>query len=313
MTDTAFTSLIHVEALRAQLAAPKPPLVIDVRFDLANTALGEEQYTKAHIPGAHYLHLDRDLSGPRQVGDVFHGRHPLPDREAFAALLRRLGLRTGQQVVAYDGGDGMYAARVWWMLRWLGHDRVAVLDGGWAAWLAANGTTTDVCPEVGSEARTKAGAKAATENIPQTDPAAPLPAPGDFTPGPSLEQPWSKQELLAGLGRVRLVDARAGERFRGEVEPLDRQAGHIPGASHRFFKSNLDGNGRFKPAELLKAEFQQVLGGFSAQDTVHQCGSGVTACHNLLAMHHAGLTGSRLYPGSWSEWSADPRLPLARG
>lgn len=290
MTDAASprqTSLIDAPTLRTLLAAQPAPLVIDVRFDLSNTDLGESQHAAGHIPGAHYLHLDRDLSGPRQQGDQFFGRHPLPDRDGFAALMRRLGLQPGQQVVAYDAADGMYAARLWWMLRWLGHDAVAVLDGGFAAWQAAGGAISTQAPTI--------------------------PQPGTFEVGSALEQPWSKQDLLSQLGRVRLVDARAGERFRGEVEPLDRQAGHIPGASHRFFKTNLGADGRFRPAAELKAEFEQLLGEFSASDTVHQCGSGVTACHNLLAMHHAGLPGSRLYPGSWSEWSADPRMPLARG
>lgn len=280
------TSLIDVPTLRTLLNAASAPLVIDVRFDLANTGLGESQHAAGHIPGAHYLHLDRDLSGPREQGEQFFGRHPLPDRDAFAALMRRLGLQAGQQVVAYDAADGMYAARLWWMLRWLGHDAVAVLDGGLAAWQAAGGALSTQAPII------------------QT---------GTFEASPALEHPWSKQDLLAHLGRVRLVDARAGERFRGEVEPLDRQAGHIPGASHRFFKTNLGADGRFRPAAELKAEFEQLLGDFAASETVHQCGSGVTACHNLLAMHHAGLPGSRLYPGSWSEWSADPRMPLARG
>jgi thiosulfate/3-mercaptopyruvate sulfurtransferase len=293
MTDAPFTSLIDVQALRALLNATHPPLVIDVRFDLANTGLGQEHYHSAHIPGAHYLHLDQDLSGPKQVGEVFHGRHPLPDRAAFASRIRQLGLKSGQQVVTYDGADGMYAARLWWMLRWLGHEPVAVLDGGWAAWQA----------EGAGSGAAASGSGSSPAVIPE----------GDFIPGEALEQPWTQQELLAALGRVRLLDARAGERFRGEVEPLDKQAGHIPGASNRFFKSNLGANGRFRPAAELKAEFEAVLGGFTADQTVHQCGSGVTACHNLLAMHHAGLRGSRLYPGSWSEWSADPRLPLARG
>jgi len=286
MMDTDFTSLIDVQALRALMGSAAPPRVVDVRFDLADTSLGRSQHAAGHIPGAHYLHLDEDLSGARQVGEEFRGRHPLPDRDAFAARMRALGLRRDQQVVAYDGADGMYAARLWWMLRWLGHERVAVLNGGWAAWQAAGGP-------VGTDT--------------------PATAPGDFTAGEALEAPWTKADVLAQLGRVRLVDARAGERFRGEVEPLDRQAGHIPGASNRFFKTNLDGNGRFRAPAALRAEFELLLGAHAPGQTVHQCGSGVTACHNLLAMHHAGLRGSRLYVGSWSEWSADPHLPLAKG
>ncbi|MET0209405.1 MAG: sulfurtransferase [Burkholderiaceae bacterium] len=269
------------------MAASKPPLVVDVRFDLADTAAGERAHAAAHLPGAFYLHLDRDLSGAKEdVLGSFHGRHPLPDREAFAGRLRALGLSAGQQVVAYDAADGMYAARLWWMLRWLGHDAVAVLDGGFAAWQ-------------------KAGAPVSTDM--------PVAEPGNFAAGEALESPLSAQDLLKRLGTVRLLDARAGERFRGEVEPLDRQAGHIPGATNRFFKLNLASDGHFKSADDLRAEFQAALGSADSAATVHQCGSGVTACHNLLAMHHAGLTGSRLYPGSWSEWSANPRLPLARG
>ncbi|WP_431102173.1 sulfurtransferase [Roseateles noduli] len=282
--------LITVEQLQALMNSSTPPLIVDVRFDLADTAAGERAYAAGHVPGAFYLHLDRDLSGPKQDAfGAFRGRHPLPEREAFAARLRDLGMTPGRQLVAYDAADGMYAARVWWMLRWLGHAQVAVLDGGFAAWQ-------------------QAGAMVSTD-VPTAAPA----ASASFEPRAPLETPWSAQELLAGLGRVRLIDARAGERFRGEVEPLDTQAGHIPGATNRFFKSNLTPEGRFKPAAQLREEFSALLGPHGADGTVHQCGSGVTACHNLLAMHHAGLPGSRLYPGSWSEWSANPRFPLAKG
>ncbi|WP_423594634.1 sulfurtransferase [Roseateles sp. MS654] len=279
--------LISVAQLQALSASTPPPLIVDVRFDLADTAAGERAYAAGHLPGAFYLHLDQDLSGDkRDAAGAFRGRHPLPDRDAFAARLRELGMTPGRQVVAYDAADGMYAARLWWMLRWLGHAQVAVLDGGFAAWQQAGGAVT-------------------TES--------PLAAPGSFEPGSPLEEPLSAQQLLSQLGQTRLIDARAPERFRGEVEPLDTQAGHIPGAVNRFFKTNLGPDGRFKPAAQLREEFAALLGGAAAGTTVHQCGSGVTACHNLLAMHHAGLPGSRLYPGSWSEWSADPRLPLAKG
>lgn len=282
-----YESLIAVDQLQHLLTSPNPPLLLDVRFDLADTAAGERAYEAGHLPGAFYLHLDRDLSGPKQLPNgPFRGRHPLPEREALAQRLRSLGLRQGQQVVVMDAADGMFAARVWWMLRWLGHAAVAVLDGGLAAWQQAGGplvTTASTSSE------------------------------GDFQPSAPLEQPLSAQELHAALGRVRLIDARAAERFRGDVEPLDAQAGHIPGASNRFFKSNLGPDGRFKPPAMLREEFQALLGVFDASGAVHQCGSGVTACHNLLAMHHAGLPGSRLYAGSWSEWSAQPGLPLARG
>ncbi len=287
MSQPDHRPLVSVDELQARMASPTPPLVIDVRFDLADTAAGERAHAAAHLPGAFYLHLDRDLSGPRQVGPVFRGRHPLPERETLADTLRALGLRQGQPVVAYDAADGMYAARLWWLLRWLGHEAVSVLDGGFAAWQQAGGATTAA---------------------PTSPPAA-----GDFAVAEALEQPLTAQALLAELGRVRLFDARAAERFRGDVEPLDRQAGHIPGATNRFFKHNLASDGRFKPAAELRDEFLSAMGSFDSARTVHQCGSGVTACHNLLAMHHAGLTGSRLYPGSWSEWSAQPGLPLAKG
>ncbi len=283
----SYTTLISAPELQALLGAARPLLLLDLSFDLADTAAGERAYVQGHLPGAHYLHLDRDLSGPKAAeGQVFTGRHPLPEPAAFARRLADLGLEPGMQVVAYDGQAGMYAARLWWMLRWLGHEAVAVLDGGLAAWQAAGGSlSTDVPP-------IRAGRFQASACI-----------------APSIDA----DALQAALGRVRLLDARAGERFRGEVEPLDKQAGHIPGALNRFFKDNLQPDGRFKPGDALRAEFEALLPPFAASEVVHQCGSGVTACHNLLAMEHAGLRGSRLYPGSWSEWSADPRRPVAQG
>ncbi len=265
----------------AELRKLDDPLILDCSFDLADTVAGERTYTAGHIPGAFYLHLDRDLSGPKTQPDgSFPGRHPLPERETFAALLRRLGLRAGRQVVTYDRQGGPYAARAWWMLRWLGHDGVAVLDGAWDGELSTE---------------------------------APTATPSDWQPGAPLVSQVDAATLLKRLGRVRLVDARAPERFRGEVEPLDKAAGHIPGASNRLFKDNLQADGRFKPAEQLRAEFLPLLAPHAADAVVHQCGSGVTACHNLLAMAHAGLGHGLLYPGSWSEWSADPARPLAKG
>lgn len=263
----------------AELRSLADPLILDCGFELADTAAGERAYAAGHIPGAHYLHLDRDLCGAKTGPDgAFRGRHPLPKREAFAALLRRLGLREGRQVVAYDRQGGPYAARAWWMLRWLGHANVAVLDGAW------DGELTTAVP-------------AAT--------------PTDWQPGEPLVGQIDATTLLAKLGRVRLIDARAPERFRGEVEPLDKQAGHIPGASNRLFKDNLGADGRFKPAAQLREEFQALLAPYAAAEVVHQCGSGVTACHNLLAMAHAGLGDALLYVGSWSEWSGDPARPIA--
>jgi len=268
-----YTTLISA----AELRTLTDPLILDCSFDLADTSAGERAYAAGHIPGAFYLHLDRDLAGEKTTPDgVFHGRHPLPEREAFAALMRSLGLRTGRQVVTYDAQGGMYAARAWWMLRWLGHAEVAVLDGAWDG-----ERTADV----------------------------PTATPSDWQPSAPLVQQITAAELLKKLGSVRLIDARAAERFRGDVEPLDKAAGHIPGASNRFFKDNLGADGRFKPAEQLRAELQP----FAADTVVHQCGSGVTACHNLLAMAHAGLGDGVLYAGSWSEWSADPSRPLAKG
>lgn len=281
------TTLVSASELLALLAGNRLPLLIDASFDLADTSAGERAYAAGHLPGAHYLHLDRDLSGAKAgEGQVFTGRHPLPAPAAFAQRLAALGLVAGQQVVAYDGQGGMYAARVWWMLRWMGHEAVAVLDGGVAAWQAAGGALVTDIPATSS---------------------------GNFQASVSIAPSIDADTLQAQLGRVRLLDARAGERYRGEVEPLDRQAGHIPGALNRFFKDNLQADGRFKPADTLRAEFEALLPPFTAAEVVHQCGSGVTACHNLLAMMHAGLPGSRLYPGSWSEWSADPRRPIAQG
>jgi thiosulfate/3-mercaptopyruvate sulfurtransferase len=288
MSLPTFDTLISAEALRAALTVGEPVVVVDTRFDLADPAAGEAAWRGAHVPGSHYLHLDRDLSDARaDASGAFRGRHPLPDRATFAATLGRCGIGPATQVVALDDQGGPYAARLWWMLRWMGHARAAVLDGGLGAWVAAGGALVGDAPS-----------------------AAPVAAYPQCAP---LVDTVDADTLAAALGRVRLIDARAAERFRGEVEPLDAAAGHIPGASNRFFKNNLDADGRFKPAAQLRAEFEALLGQTPAAQTVHQCGSGVTACHNLLAMAHAGLTGSKLYPGSWSEWSADPARPVATG
>lgn len=278
-----YRTLITVRELQALRAAGAPLVLLDCGFDLVDTDAGEEAYEARHIPGALYAHLDRDLSGAKTGTN---GRHPLPPRAEFAARAGAWGVAPGVQVVAYDAQGGPYAARAWWLLRWLGHDAVAVLDGGLPAWLDARLPLAH-----GVEAAPGGSAY----------PAPPAPA------MPTIEA----DALLARLGRVRLLDARNGERFRGEMEPLDPVAGHIPGATLRFFKDNLQLDGRFKPAAVLRAEFD-ALGDAPAQ-VVHACGSGVTACHNLLAMAHAGLEGSLLYPGSWSEWCADPARPVATG
>ncbi len=282
MTMSSFKTLISAIDLQQLQAQGAPLLLIDVGFDLANPGAGAAAYAQGHIPGAHYLNLDSDLSAAKTGTN---GRHPLPTREAFAKTMAGLGLTAGTQVVAYDAQGGMYAARLWWMLRWLGHANVAVLDGGVQAW-----------------------------PTPLTNDVTARPAPSGFQAGESLMASVTADELQAQLGKVRLIDARAPERFRGEVEPLDKQAGHIPGASNRLFKNNLAADGVFfKPAAQLRVEFDALLAPHASGQVIHQCGSGVTACHNLLAMEHAGLGGSALYPGSWSEWSSDLSRPVAKG
>jgi thiosulfate/3-mercaptopyruvate sulfurtransferase len=210
----------------------------------------------------------------------------------FAATVGRLGVAPATQVVVYDRQGAMFAARLWWMLRWLGHASVAALDGGLAAWQAAGGAVES----------------GAVDGAASAQPAYPIAA--EETP---LTRTVDAATLQSRIGKVALIDARAPERFRGDVEPLDPQAGHIPGARNRFFKDNLGADGRFKPADELRAEFVALLGARPSTEVVHQCGSGVTACHNLLAMAVAGLDGAALYPGSWSEWSSDPTRPVARG
>ena len=284
MTSAALpTPLVSAAQLMAARAAGASPLIIDCSFDLADAAAGERAFAQAHLPGAVYAHLDRDLAGAKTGRN---GRHPLPARADWAATLARLGVTPARAVVVYDAQGGMYAARAWWMLRWLGHRAVSVLDGGLGAWTAAGGAL-------------------------ETGAVEPVAAATAYPEGDSLVATVDADALLKSLGRVTLLDARAGERYRGEVEPLDARAGHIPGARSRFFKDNLDVQGRFRPADQLRAAFT-AFGSAPAQ-VVHQCGSGVTACHNLLAMEVAGLSGSALYPGSWSEWSSDPARPVALG
>lgn len=279
-------TLISATDLMAQLRSTQPPVLLDCGFDLADTAAGHRAWQAAHLPGAHYLHLDDDLSGAKQGAlGVFRGRHPLPDRAALAAALGRCGIGPTTPVVAYDAQGGPYAARAWWLLCWLGHEDVAVLDGGMAAWRAAGGGLESQPPVPAASAE-------------------PYPL---HTPALST---LDAAAVRAGLGRLNLIDARAGERFRGEVEPLDRAPGHIPGARNRFFKDNLAADGSFKSGAALRAEWLPLL---ASGDAVHYCGSGVTACHNLLAVAHAGLGVGSLYPGSWSEWSNDPARPQAKG
>ena len=286
-----FTTLISTSDLAARVREPADSslVVVDVRHDLAKPeAWGESQYRDGHVPGARFAHLDRDLSGGKTGSN---GRHPLPTVEACADVFGRLGIDAKKQVVAYDQGPGMYAARLWWMLRWLGHDAVAVLDGGFAAWTREGRPVT---AEVPQGRATTFIARAPASTVTASDIAA-LVANDDATSG------------------FVLLDARARERYRGDAEPLDPVAGHIPGALNRPYSENLDAEGRFKSTGALAGEFDAILAGRAARDVVHYCGSGVTACHNLLAMTHAGRPGARLYPGSWSEWCSDPRRPVARG
>jgi thiosulfate/3-mercaptopyruvate sulfurtransferase len=277
-----FTTLVSTETLAAHVDDPRW-IVFDCRHDLAQPGLGRTEYLQSHIPGARFMHMDEDLAGP-VTGT--NGRHPLPDPVRFAARLGAAGVGADMQVVAYDAQGGVNAARLWWMLRWLGHDAAAVLDGGFIKWQREEHPVTAALPPV-VLARFEARLR-------------PLAVDAAF--------------VLAHLQDrgVTLVDARSGERYRGESEPIDPVAGHIPGSLNRFVRDNLDG-GVFKPAERLRAEWQTLLDGLPPEATVHSCGSGVAACHNLLAMEVAGLAGSRLYPGSWSEWIADPAHPRATG
>ena len=286
MPHTHYTTLISATNLAERLAAaPGSVFVIDCRFDLANPEAGAKAYAEGHVPGAQYLSLDHDLSGPKTG---VNGRHPLPDRAKLVAVLAARGLKQGQQVVAYDSQGGMYAARAWWLLRWLGHDAVALLDGGLQAWQAAGYALSQ---DVASQ------------------------SPGDFKAGAPLAVTFDVQAVERNLGtheRV-VIDARAADRYRGENETLDAVGGHIPGALNRFFKDNLTADGRFKPAHSLREEFQAMLPGIAPDHVVLQCGSGVTACVNALAMEVAGLHGAALYAGSWSEWSSNPARPVATG
>jgi thiosulfate/3-mercaptopyruvate sulfurtransferase len=286
MTDIEqFNTLISTARLQTRLGEGDV-LLVDVRHDLAQPGAGRKAYAAGHIPGAIFLHLDDDLSG---VKTGLNGRHPLPQREQFAARMAALGMHNSTQVVVYDAHGGMFAARLWWMLRWLGHSRVAVLDGGLPAWQAIG--------------------------APLSQDAAAPPAQGSFTASEPLVPQTSAAEILALLGTPRklVIDARAPDRFRGENETLDPIGGHIPGAANRFFRDNLQADGRFKPARQLHEEFLAVQGDHTSGDVIMQCGSGVTACHNLLAMEIAGLHGAALYPGSWSEWCSDPGRPIERG
>jgi thiosulfate/3-mercaptopyruvate sulfurtransferase len=282
-----YTTLIDAAAMAAHITEPAW-IVLDCRHDLMNLAAGREAYAAGHLPGAQFANVETELSGAKRGDDgAFRGRHPLPQREAFITQLHAWGIDDDTQVVAYDAHGGMFAARVWWMLRWVGHDAVAVLDGGLPAWQAG-------------------GYALSTE--------APAPRPrGTIALRAALVASVDVNEVLQNVknGGRTVVDARAADRFRGENETIDPVGGHIPGAKNRFFKDNLQADGRFKAPDQLQAELATVVG--DPAQAIMQCGSGVTACHNLLALEVAGLKGAALYPGSWSEWSADPARPVATG
>lgn len=282
-----FTTLISAADLAARLTDPAT-VIIDCRHDLVDLQAGRAAYVAGHIAGAEFAEMETELAGPkRNAAGEFRGRHPLPERDAFIATLRRWGVDDTTQVVAYDAHGGMYAARLWWMLRWVGHEAVAVLDGGVQAWLAAGQTLTTALP-------------------------AARPA-GHIALGTPLAGTVDAAAVLANIeaAAFTVVDARSPDRYRGENEVVDPVGGHIPGAKNRFFKDNLNADGKFKTPQQLRADWAAL--GIAPAHAVMQCGSGVTACHNLLALEVAGLHGARLYPGSWSEWSADTARPVARG
>lgn len=284
------------EGPSAGLGRSRSLVLLDCRFELSEPEAGERAHAAGHPPGAIYAHLDRDLSAPKGTDPrdpAFTGRHPLPDRARFAATAGAWGIGPETMVVTFDAHGSPYASRAWWMLRWLGHTKVAVLDGGLDAWVAAGGAMT------------------AEPSVPE--PTAPYPM------SPQAAMPTiDAAELARTFAGARIVDARGADRFRGENEVLDPYPGHIPGAANRPFRDNLDAGGRFKPVDVLRAEWRPILGDASGDRIVpgrivHQCGSGVTACQNLLAMMHAGWPATALYAGSWSEWSADPARPRALG
>ena len=273
MGDRFFSTFVDAATLSRHLDHPDWR-ICDVRHQLSDVSAGERAYAEAHLPGAVFFHLDRDLSGA-MTGQ--NGRHPLPDPVRLAGKLGDVGIGPKTQVVVYDDGSGMIAGRLWWLLRWLGHDHVALLDGGYAAWVRQGGQLSSDVPVV---------------------------APCTFATA-------LRPKLCVGVASVErnltapgflVVDARGEDRFRGENEALDPVGGHIPGAVNRCFKDNLGPNGLLKPVDQLKQEFIRLFGTWRADQVVHQCGSGVSACFNMVSMEHAGLTGSRLYAGSWSEW-----------
>lgn len=287
--STPYTTLITVDQLRSLEASGAPLMVFDCSFELMNPDAADRLYAQGHIAGAVQAHLDRNLSAPSPSDAVNGGRHPLPRREVFAEWLSDVGFHNDMQAVVYDRNGANYCGRLWWMLKWAGHEAVAVLDGGLQAWEAAGG--------------------AIQTGVPAT------PAIGHFTLQPEKAVLATTASVAASLGRPTqtVLDARATPRFRGEVEPLDPVAGHIPGALNRPFALNLGLDGRFKSPDELRLEFESLLAGRDPASVVHHCGSGVSAIPNLLGMEIAGLGRTALYAGSWSEWCNTPGLPCAQG
>ena len=284
-----YTTLISADQLQALVASDRPLMVFDCSFELMHPEAGDQHFAQAHIPGAVRADLNHHLSAKGDPKAASGGRHPLPQRAAFARWLGSVGFSNDIQAVVYDRQGVNYCGRLWWMLKWVGHERVAVLDGGMPAWYAAGGVVTS---------------GEGTDHPPQ-----------EFVLRPERAKLVSAQQVLEQLdsGRQNLVDARAEPRFRGEVEPLDPVAGHIPGALNRPFGANIDDDGLFKPAVVLKAELIELLDGRDPATVVHHCGSGVTAVPNILAMEIAGLGRQALFAGSWSEWCSDPARPVEKG
>jgi len=279
-----YTTLVSGAVLAERLGDPDW-IILDCQHDLMKPAFGREAYAKEHVPGAQFVGLDDDLAGPKTGSN---GRHPLPSVEALTALFSRLGITADRQVVVYDSAQNMYAGRLWWSLKWLGHEKVAVLDGGLGKW--------------------KADGRPVTADVPAAQPAT-------FVARVNLAIRADAGEVASRLndGKSTIIDARAPERYDGSAETIDPVGGHIPGAVNRFWKSNVNDDGTFKPPLVLRAEFEALLAGKAPAAVIQQCGSGVTALHNFVAMEIAGLSGSKLYPGSWSEWCADPKRPVAKG
>jgi len=279
-----FTTIVSAEQLAAHLNDPDW-IIFDCRFTLTNTEAGRASYQQGHIPGAHYVHLDDDMSS---AVTPTSGRHPLPDIPLFSEKLSAWGVDSGKQIVVYDDSFGSMAVKMWWLLRWLGHDNIALLNGNWQMWVRHK--------------------LAVTTELPKKIPA--------------LFTPYVRSELVVDTEEVDfarrercsvLIDARPEQRFAGEREPLDKVAGHIPGSINWVYEENLDFDGTYLPAEELRESYLKLMHSLKPQQVIHTCGSGVTACHNMLAMEIAGLHGSKLYAGSWSEWITDPARPVATG